>query len=61
MSLMPAPKDRPVQAMAYFLFTAVSEVEQSTDFGEGESDQTAVDGWRGFWCAWLVGWVFTLV
>jgi hypothetical protein len=38
LGLVPAPKNRPVQAVADFLFTAASEVEQSTDFGEGERD-----------------------
>jgi hypothetical protein len=33
-----------VQAVADFWFAAVSEVEQSTDFGEGERDQASVDG-----------------
>jgi hypothetical protein len=44
LSLVPAPKDRPVQAAADFWFAAASEVEQSTDFGEGERDQASVDG-----------------
>lgn len=47
LSLVPASKDRPVQAVADFLFTAASEVEESTDFGEGERDQVSVDGWCG--------------
>ncbi|MGH8963781.1 MAG: hypothetical protein ACRDXB_00370, partial [Actinomycetes bacterium] len=49
LGLMPAPKDRPVQAVADFWFAAASEVEQSADFGEGERDQVSVDGWCGFW------------
>jgi hypothetical protein len=36
LGLVPASKDRPVQAVADFWFAAVREVEQSTDFGEGE-------------------------
>jgi hypothetical protein len=35
-------------------FVAVSQVEESTDFGEGECDQASVDGWGGFWFDWLV-------
>ncbi len=61
LGLVPAPKDRPVQAVADFLFTAASEVEQSTDFGEGERDQASVDGWCGFRFGRRVGWVFLLV
>ena len=49
LGLMPAPKDRPVQAVVNFWFAAASEGEQSTDFGEGKSDQASVDGWSGFW------------
>ena len=48
LGLVPASKDRPVQAVADFWFAAVREVEQSTDFGEGERDQASVDGWSGF-------------
>ncbi|MGH3946076.1 MAG: hypothetical protein ACRDSI_13680 [Pseudonocardiaceae bacterium] len=61
LGLMPAPKDRPVQAVADFWFAAASEVEQSADFGEGERDQVSVDGWCGFWFGRRVGWFFLLV
>jgi hypothetical protein len=61
LGLVPAPKDRPVQAVADFWFAAVGEVEQSTDFGEGERDQAPVDGWSGFRFGRGVGWIFLLV
>ena len=61
LGLVPAPKDRPVQAVADFWFAATSEVEQSTDFGEGERDQALVDGWSGFRFGRGVGWIFLLV
>jgi len=61
LGLVPASKDRPVQAVADFWFAAVSEVEQSTDFGEGERDQASVDGWSGFRFGRGVGWIFLLV
>jgi len=37
------------------VFAAVSEVEESTDFGEGEPDKTSTDGWHGFRFGGLVG------
>ena len=61
LGLVPASKDRPVQAVADFWFAAVREVEQSTDFGEGERDQASVDGWSGFRFGRRVGWIFLLV
>ena len=59
--LVPAPKDRPVQAVADFWFAAACEVEQSTDFGEGERDQASVDGWSGFRFGRGGGGIFLLV
>ena len=67
LGLVPAPKDRPVQAVADFWFAAVREGEQSTDLGEGERDQASVDGWSGFrfgrgvdgfscWSRWVACW-----
>jgi hypothetical protein len=44
-----------------FWFAAVREVEQSTDFGEGERDQASVDGWSGFRFGRRGGWIFPLV
>jgi hypothetical protein len=38
------------------VFAAVNEVEESTDFGEGERDKTSMDG-CGFRCGWIAGWV----
>jgi hypothetical protein len=61
LGLVPASKDRPVQAVADFWFAAVREGEQSTDFGEGERDQASVDGWGGFRFGRGVGWIFLLV
>jgi hypothetical protein len=61
LGLMPASKDRPVQAVADFWFAAVCKVEQSTDFGEGERDEASVDGWGGVWFGRGVGWIFLLV
>jgi hypothetical protein len=46
--LVPAAKDRPVQAVVDGVFAAVNEVEESADFGEGERDKVPVDGLRGF-------------
>jgi hypothetical protein len=43
------------------VFAAVDEVEESTDFGEGERDKTSMDGWRGFRCGRIVGWVVLVV
>ena len=60
LGLVPASKGRPVQAVADFWFAAASEVEQSTDFGEGERDQAPVDGWSGFRFGRRVGWIFLL-
>jgi len=44
-----------VQALGDGVFAAVNEVEESTDFGEGERDQISVDRWRGFRFGGLVG------
>ena len=43
------------------MFVVVCEVEESTDFGEGERDKTSMDGWRGFWFGWIVGWLVPVV
>jgi hypothetical protein len=43
------------------VLVAVDEVEESTDFGEGERDKASMDGWRGFWFGRLAGSVFVLV
>jgi hypothetical protein len=48
LGLVPAPKGRPVQAVADFWFPAVREGEQSTDFCEGERDQALGDGSSDF-------------
>jgi hypothetical protein len=37
------------------VFTAMDEVEESTDFGEGGRDETSMDGWRGFRGGRIVG------
>jgi hypothetical protein len=42
------------------VFAAADEVEESTDFGEGECDKASVGGWGGFWFGWFVGWVVVL-
>jgi len=39
---------------------ATHEVEESSDFGEGERDEASMDGWRGFRFGRLVGWVVLL-
>jgi hypothetical protein len=43
------------------VFVVVNEVEESTDFGEGERDKAAVDGWRDFRFRRCAGWVWVLV
>jgi hypothetical protein len=44
-----------VQAVVDGVFATVNEVEESTDFGEGEGDKTSMGG-CGLWCGWIVGW-----
>ena len=61
LSLVAAPKDRPVQAVGDGVFGLVNEFEESADFGEGERDQASVDGWSGLWFGRRVGWIFLLV
>jgi hypothetical protein len=46
-----------VQAVVDGGFVVVGQVEESTDFSEGECDKASVDGWGGFWLDWLVRWV----
>ena len=54
-----------MQAVGDGVLAVVDEVEESTDFGEGERDEASMDGWCGF--GWLVGsvvllvWLFRLV
>jgi hypothetical protein len=43
------------------VFAVVDEVEEASDFGEGERDKTSMDGWRGFRRGWIVGWVVLVV
>ena len=50
-----------MQAVADGVVAVVDEVKESTDFGEGQRDETSADRWRGFWCGRLVGWVVVLV
>jgi hypothetical protein len=50
-----------VQAVINGVFVAVNEVEESTDFGDGERDKTSMDGWRGFGLGRIVGWVVLVV
>lgn len=47
-----------MQAVVDGGFVAVSEVEESTDFGKGERDETSMDGGRGFQFA---GWIVLLI
>jgi hypothetical protein len=49
-----------VQAVDDGVFAAVNEVEEPTDFGEGERDKATVDGGRGFRCGWFTGCVVVL-
>lgn len=59
LGLVPAAKDRPVQAVVDGVFAVVNEIEESADFGEGERDKASVDGSRGF--GRLVGQILFLV
>jgi hypothetical protein len=43
------------------MFAAVGEVEEPADFGEGERDETSVDGRRGFRVGRIAGSVVLLV
>jgi hypothetical protein len=43
------------------VFAVVNEIEESTDFGEGERDEASMEGWCGFGFGRLVGWVVLLV
>ena len=43
------------------VFAVVNEVEESTDFRDGERDEAPVDGWRGFRFRRRVGQVLFLV
>jgi hypothetical protein len=43
------------------VFIAVNEVEESTDFGEGERDETSMDGGCGFRLGRIVGWVVLVI
>ena len=61
LGLVPAAKDRPVQAMVDGVFAAVNEVEESADFGESERDKASVDGLRGFRFGRRVGRILFLV
>jgi hypothetical protein len=45
--VVPAP-DRPFQAVGDGVFVVAVEVEESTDFGEGERDQASAGGCCGF-------------
>lgn len=60
LGLVSAAPGRPVQAVIDGVFAAVNEVEESTDFGEGEWDKTSMDG-CGFRCGRIVGWVVLVV
>ena len=44
------------------MFVVVNEVEESTDFGEGEGDQSSTDGSCGVWFGGIVllVWLFGL-
>ncbi|MGH3768830.1 MAG: hypothetical protein ACRDTX_27390 [Pseudonocardiaceae bacterium] len=46
--------------MVYVVFAVVNEVEEPTDFGEGERNKMPVDGWRSRLLR-LVGWIVGLV
>ena len=61
LGLVPAAKDRPAQAVGDGVFAVANEVEQSTDFGEGERDKVAVDGWRGVRFGRFAGWIVVVV
>jgi hypothetical protein len=36
------------------VFAVGDEVEQSSDFGEGERNKAPMGGWRGFRFGWLI-------
>jgi hypothetical protein len=61
LGLVSAAPGRPVQAVINGVFVAVNEVEESTDFGDGDRDKTSMDGWRGFGLGRIVGWVVLVV
>jgi len=46
-----------VQAVGDGVFAVVGEVEEPTDFGEGECDKASMDRWRSFWFGRVVGWI----
>jgi hypothetical protein len=50
-----------VQAVVDGVFSAVDEVEESADFGEGGCDERSMGGGRGFRFGGLGGWIVVLV
>jgi hypothetical protein len=50
-----------VQAVGDGVFAVGDEVEQSSDFGEGERDEAPMGGWRRFRFGWLIGPVVVVV
>ncbi len=60
LGLVSASPARPVQGVGNGGCVATHEVEESSDFGEGERDEASMDGWRGFRFGRLVGWVVLL-
>jgi hypothetical protein len=61
LGLVPAAPGRPVQAVGDGVFVVVDEGQESAYLGEGERDESSMDGWRGLRFGRLAGWIVVFI